>query len=315
MKLNTATFLPVVCLLCQTGAATPKTLPFDPVDSTRDRTVPLKIYLPEKEGASPVILFSHGLGGSRENNPYLGNHWAENGYACIFMQHPGSDEEVWKSAKFGQKFQALKDAAGLRQTLDRFADVPFVLDQLEKWVMEEGHPLQGKLDFSKTGLCGHSHGAVTTMGLAGQKFPSPKTFHDKRISAFLTMSPNPIKGLSPEKAYGHLRVPILCMTGTNDGSPIDPGLQPESRRKVYEAFPNGDKYQLVLDGAYHHAFGDSQRKLKSARKPNHHPAILKVSTKFWDAYLKGDTEAKALLQSNDVPKDSGLGDVDVWEWK
>ncbi len=32
---------------------------------------------------APVVLFSHGLGGSREGNPYLGHHWAAGGFfAC-----------------------------------------------------------------------------------------------------------------------------------------------------------------------------------------------------------------------------------------
>lgn len=65
-------------------------------DAKRARTIPLRVYLPESRKPAPVILFSHGLGGSRDNNPYLGNHWAKRGYAVVFVQHPGSDEGVWK---------------------------------------------------------------------------------------------------------------------------------------------------------------------------------------------------------------------------
>ena len=50
---------------------------YDWHDATRDRDVPVKIYFP-KDGAGPfpVVLFSHGLGGSREGYEYLGRHWA-----------------------------------------------------------------------------------------------------------------------------------------------------------------------------------------------------------------------------------------------
>jgi predicted dienelactone hydrolase len=56
----------------------------EPLDSDRNREVPVKIYLNSSTEPQPVVLFSHGLGGSRNASPYLGNHWAENGYiACL----------------------------------------------------------------------------------------------------------------------------------------------------------------------------------------------------------------------------------------
>ena len=75
------------------------------------RQVPLRIYLPEIDYPAPVILFSHGLGGSRENSKYLGNHWAGKGYVVVCMHHAGSDEEVMKDAPRLQKFAKLKAAA------------------------------------------------------------------------------------------------------------------------------------------------------------------------------------------------------------
>src|ERR1700712_4732620 len=54
-------------------------------DAARNRDVPVKIYYPKTDagkesGRSPVIIFSHGLGGSREGYSYLGEHWASCGY-------------------------------------------------------------------------------------------------------------------------------------------------------------------------------------------------------------------------------------------
>ena len=64
-------------------------------DRDRDRDIPLRIYLPAEDVAAPVVLFSHGLGGSREGSAFLGRHWAARGYAAVFLQHPGSDGDVW----------------------------------------------------------------------------------------------------------------------------------------------------------------------------------------------------------------------------
>lgn len=58
------------------------------------RVIPLLISLPEKKGYLPVILFSHGLGGSRTGCEYIRTYWTARGYATIFLQHPGSDESL-----------------------------------------------------------------------------------------------------------------------------------------------------------------------------------------------------------------------------
>jgi hypothetical protein len=67
-------------------------------DERRDRTIPVRVYLPAATTPAPVIVWSHGLGGSRDNSPYLGTHWSKRGYVCVFLQHPGSDEAVWRDA-------------------------------------------------------------------------------------------------------------------------------------------------------------------------------------------------------------------------
>ena len=55
------------------------------------RTVPLRVQVPPGKGPFPVVLFSHGLGGTNRGLEYLEQHWARRGYLTAFMQHPGSD--------------------------------------------------------------------------------------------------------------------------------------------------------------------------------------------------------------------------------
>jgi len=62
-------------------------------DAARSRDLPVKLYFPiEGAGPFPVIIFSHGVGGSREAFTYLGETWASHGYVAVFLQHPGTDE-------------------------------------------------------------------------------------------------------------------------------------------------------------------------------------------------------------------------------
>lgn len=296
-------------------ATSVRELRFEPVDAKRSRTVPVKIYLGASRTAQPVVLFSHGLGGSRENNAYLGKHWAAAGYVSVFMQHAGSDVEVLKSAKLGNKLAALKAAVGVSASRERFVDVPFVIDQLERWNKQDGHALKGKMNLGKIGMSGHSFGAVTTQAVAGQRFPLNQSFHDERIDAFLAMSPQPAKRQDPKQVFGRITKPFLSMTGTKDGSPIDPTLKPSARREVYEAFAAGDKYQLVLEDGEHSAFGDSRGLRTRGRNPKHHPAIQQISTHFWNAYLKNNADSKKWLQSKRAITTTGLSNGDVWEWK
>ncbi|QGJ68862.1 putative dienelactone hydrolase [Planctomycetales bacterium 10988] len=291
-----------------------KVLNLEPKDAKRDRIVPLRIYFTEKETPQPVVLFSHGLGGSRENNGYLGNYWAEGGFIAVFMQHAGSDSEVWKNVPLTQIMSAMKKAANYQSFQSRIGDVSFVIDQLEAWNREPGHPLYGKLDLEHLGMSGHSYGSVTTLSVTERRFPFNQSLAEPRIDAFIAFSPQPGQRLSPERAFGEVRQPILCMTGTEDGNVIDPRVTPELRREVYKALPPGDKYELCFDGGTHAAFSDAGRR-GVRRDPNHHPTIQKISLQFWKAYLQEDAEAKQWLQSKQPNDDCNLKPADVWQWK
>ncbi len=295
------------------GSITPQD--FTVTDDARHRDIPIRVYLPEGKAAAPVVLFSHGLGGSRENSPYLGQHWAARGYAVVFLQHAGSDDKVWKEKPVAERMDSLKGAASLTNLVDRVHDVPAVLDQLDRWNKAEGHALSGRLDLAHVGMCGHSFGAVTTQAVSGQNSPlTGQRYTDARIKAALAMSPSgPRRNVDPGTAFGSVKIPWMLMTGTLDASPIG-GETPESRLKVFPALPPGGKYELVLDGAEHSAFGDRPLPGETRKhNPNHHHAILALSTAFWDAYLRDDADAKKWLDGEDAK--SVLEKADRWQRK
>ena len=90
------------------------------IDTPRQREIPLRIYLPANQAPAPLLLFSHGLGGSRTGNPYLGEHWSARGYIVVVMQHHGSDEGVWRGMRPDRMLAAFKQAANLDNALLRF---------------------------------------------------------------------------------------------------------------------------------------------------------------------------------------------------
>ena len=278
-------------------AAAPAPLDLTVRDGDRGREIPVRVRLPLNRGPAPVILFSHGLGGSRAGGAFQAEHWAARGFACVNLQHPGSDEAVWKSVGRFWRMGALKRAASLENFLLRADDVPAALDRLAKWNVEPGHPLFGRLDLKHVGMSGHSFGARTTQAVAGQTAPGAgRRFTDRRIDAAVIFSPSSSDRGASAAAFGSVRVPWLLMTGTADGGEVV-ARTPESRLTVFPHLPATiDRYQLVLDGAEHSAFADAPLPGdRNPRNPNHRRAILALSTAFWDANLKGDRAAAAWL--------------------
>jgi predicted dienelactone hydrolase len=282
-------------------------------DEKRMREIPIRTYLPDGAQAVPIVLFSHGLGGSRSGSSYLGEHWAARGFVAVYLQHPGSDDSIWKDKPATERLTALRDAANLQNFLDRARDVHIVLDQLEKSNKDQESPLWNRLAFDHVGMSGHSFGAVTAQAVSGQAFLGQPRFTDRRVKAAVLMSPGPPRREEPAEAFGKVEIPWMLLTGTKDSAPIGE-IDFEARLKIFPALPVNNKYELVLHNAEHSAFtdrplpGDSER-----RNPNHHKAILAMTTAFWDAYLRGDARALEWLKGSSARK--VLEPDDRWQLK
>ena len=279
-----------------TRDALDQTLDLSITDTARKREIPVRIFLPPQTSPAPVVLFSHGLGGSREGSVYLGKHWAARGYIAVFLQHPGSDVSVWQSVPTADRMAALREAANAKTFIQRVQDVPAVLDHLTLWTGTQGHALAGRVDMDKVGMSGHSFGAVTTQAVSGQRDPRGRAlFTDNRIDAAIIMSPSAPRRGTAESAFGAVTLPWMLLTGTKDTAPIG-NADLASRLAVYPALPAGGKYELVLNDAEHSAFTDRALPGDSmARNPNHHRAIQALTTAFWDAWVIGDAAAQAWL--------------------
>ncbi len=295
-----------------------KTLDLTVRDEARDRAIPLRIYLPASTDPQPIVLFSHGLGGTCKNNAYLGQHWAGRGYVAVFLEHPGSNDAVWRDVPVAQRRAAMAKAASAANFMLRVKDVPAVLDALTRWHADPDHALHDRLDRTRVGMSGHSFGAVTTQAVSGQVMGRNLSFTDPRIVAAVALSPSSPQRGEPREAFGQVKIPWLLMTGTHDEALIG-HADVASRLAVYPALPPGDegrvnKYELVLHNGEHSAFSD--RALpgdRQQRNPNHHRAILALSTAFWDAHLRQDQSATAWL--NGQGPASVLEEKDRWQKK
>jgi dienelactone hydrolase len=275
---------------------------FDWIDVIRDRKVPVKIYSPQAgKGPLPVLLFSHGLGGSREGYEYLGRAWAGHGYISVHLQHAGSDSAVWQSGGMQGAMAALRRAAANpANATNRPMDVSFVLDRLEQ-LNRSDSGFKGRLDLTRVGLAGHSFGAFTTLGVAGQVFLGPSgerlCFADPRVKAAIAMS-SPLPAIRTpaalDRAFGKIRIPILHMTGTADASPIG-GTGAAERRLPFDHISGADQFLITLQGADHMVFAGRSASRTPERERVFEDRICECSLVFWEAFLKQDARAGAWL--------------------
>lgn len=328
-KLATSTFTFVLMLFAGASFAAPQVIDTEIKDSSRDRVIPVKVRVPDGAAKVPLVIFSHGLGGSVEGGKTWGEAWAASGYLVVHVQHPGSDTPALRESLTsgdGEPKQRMRNIATPDNLIGRVDDVRFVISEIERQQRNNTSSWMSRVDLSRIAMTGHSFGAHTTMALAGQRYPGPvKTLADSRIKAFIALSPN-ATGLPRTFAdrFGSMSAPFLSITGTQDADPFaaerNMKKMVEKRTAVFENQPAGDKYLLVLEGADHMVFnGNEQQSLRAARQAEPmsaaerkkiEDAVVQTSKKFLDAYLKDDAAAKAWLQ-----REAGNALVGMGEWR
>lgn len=269
-------------------------------DERRNRDVPVKVYAPKSaSGPFPVIVFSHGLGGTRDGYEYLGRHWASHGYVCVHLQHVGSDDAVWRGSTqpLADMRKAAREATNI---VNRPRDVRFALDQLPK-LNRDDPAFRGRLDLQRVGVAGHSFGAYTTLAVAGEVFLTPQgkevTFRDPRVKAAVIMSPSAPQGKADlDRSFGSITIPCLHLTGTNDDGVGITEVKAAERRIPYDHITKADQYLIVFKGGDHMLFAAPKRRTGGEKDAVLLGLIRMSTTAFWDAYLKGETGGKAWLE-------------------
>ncbi len=263
---------------------------------TAPRDVVLTVFAPARPGTYPVIIYSHGQGGSSGANGGSGTTaqaLADLGYIVILPNHLDSTGTYpsWLTSQF----PIGNPASGLH----RAADMQFALDMAQTLV--SGLPGY-TVDVSSPVVAGHSHGAFTAGLLVGLDSDRPgyetppagnpyglTSVADPRFKAAILLSPQ-----GEESTWANLTgtswddivVPLLTITGTEDTELG--GLTDWNGR--LDAFRNGDaadSYALVYRGAAHNDIGGN------TEIPGLTASIAGFIDRFVDGHLRGDGAARA----------------------
>ena len=294
-------------------------------DAARQRALPVKVRWPVSgldaatpAASVPVVIFSHGLGGSRESGEVWGQAWAAAGFVVVHLQHPGSDIDAVRAVASSFRDQAaLRTLAGPAQLLARLGDVSFALDEIAR-LQATGEGRWAMVRPTQVGMSGHSFGAHTTLGMAGQRYPGFDGIAEPRLASFIALSPTLPWG-DAHRAFERMTRPVLSITGTRDDDVVGLGATPDRRIGVFAALPPVDKAHLVLKDADHMTFGgQGSRPTRIAPRaaitrevqPAQQALVAAITTDWWRATLLQDAAAQARLQSP-----VGLLAGDVWECK
>jgi predicted dienelactone hydrolase len=207
----------------------------------------------------PLLVYSHGLGGSLASGGVWTEAWSALGFLCVHVLHAATSQALFDPASADQTHRRVTAALAHDHTAARCAEVTAVLDHL----LAPGHELAGRIDASLVVVAGHSYGALTAMALAGRRLPQPPSgpLADPRIHAAIVLSPG-VNPVSRGESMAAVRMPVLCVTGSLDEQ-VEIGVAPRRvragvplahRLAVYRGLPPARRMLLFVEGADHMTF-------------------------------------------------------------
>lgn len=216
---------------------------------------PVRVY-GDGGGCRPVMIVSHGFGGSQRGLYSLAEASAAAGYRVFVMAHLESGRAHLRAAlRSKDRRRAIIAAAGSAEShRARFAD----LDAAWRHATHSCRP-----PFAV--FAGHSMGAQTVMMEAGA-LARIGALGRNRFDAYIALSPQGVGARFARGAWRQVRKPVLMVTGTRDGG-VDGSFQ--SRLSAFEGLPPGQKRLAIIDTANHRNIGG-----RGANPAARLPAIL-----------------------------------------
>ena len=240
----------------------------------------------------PLIIFSHGLGGMKNQNSIQVEKLVSQGYIVIAPDHSYdanitifNDGEVapFKSSEYDPKIKyTIEDFYSYRipQIKTRSADLSFIINTIEKFQSLVDRTVWHMIDLNKIGVFGHSFGGGTSL---------LTSYNDNRIDAAIALDgwiepiPNDVVNLGIKK-------PFLYIGRTEWEDTLN---YYKLNKLIENSSSNGEK--IFLDGTEHFDYTDTpyfHKVTKSINVSGSMPTDVIVDTlnyhliTFFNKYLK-----------------------------
>jgi dienelactone hydrolase len=220
------------------------------------------------QGPYPLIVFAHGLGSDPLNYEKLLRYWAAAGFVVAAPQFPLTSDHTPGGPDAGD-------------VVNQPGDMSFVISSVVNASARTDDTLSGLVDPREIGAAGHSNGAITTLGLVANT-----CCQDLRVKAAVVMAGDEVP--FPLGTYDTANAPpLLLVHGTADE------LLPYSLAIGMFNAARGPKGLLTIDGGGHESAAGLSASSSSS--------VLRTTTDFFDAYLRGDRAALTRISGDGQP--------------
>jgi pimeloyl-ACP methyl ester carboxylesterase len=268
-----------------------KPLAYGSERSTNRGTVAVDAAPAGEDKRLPLLLYSHGFGGSAIGYTYLAEPLARRGWIVAAPDHTDAvnASRIRTGRNPSDARRLSREARKLVQSgtdfdFDKYAyrleDVRAVLDHVL-----EMEAFSGPIDRQKIAIGGHSFGGYTAVGVCG----ALEKYHDDRFRAIILHSPG--IWMYSEQQFSRIDLPVLYMLGEKETSRRRIGRTKLAwAERVLRAIQAPGYYAEVKDGT-HFSFNTRQRDGLFSRwlsgSPEEFKTVRQYSFDFLDHHLLG----------------------------
>ncbi|MGQ3541757.1 alpha/beta hydrolase family protein [Bacillus cereus] len=244
----------------------------------------MDLQLSDSENHYPILLFSHGFNGFRNQNTFQVEELASQGYIVLSIDHTfDAAATVFPGGRtaYVQPINLTDEGDSHIKLWEE--DVSFVLNQIEKLnENDETGFFTGRLDTSRIGMFGHSYGGATAAQILAK---------DSRVKAAINMDGTLYGEILPESGIGK---PFLLM---NAEEPDE--ADPFEVRERYGRGLAGGGMSMVIPHTDHTSFTDLHLFSPLLQSPGENPKevhriINELSLAFFDQYVKQKDDGSTL---------------------
>lgn len=271
---------------------------------TRGNVAPdAKLYA--EPGPYPLLVFSHGYGGSGLSAVFLNEPLASRGWIVAAPDHHDRHSAVRIRTGRNENLDRrdfLRHAGEIsRSGPDDRAPYLYRLEELKLVLgrMLASKPFGQSIDKNRIAVGGHSFGGFTALGLCG----TIPEWRDDRIKAVLLFSTGAGGYLFTDKELAAVKMPSIYFLGEREKDQLRASAtMAELADKVYRNL-SPPKYFLEIRGASHFSFNngfvDNPRARLLSGADAHFDLIRRYSIAFLETYVAGRNDAAPLLQRRD----------------
>jgi predicted dienelactone hydrolase len=307
-------------------------------DAARNKDLELRVRVPKIDEAKgqkapeagwPLLVFSHGAGGSRDAFGGLQDLLASHGYVCIAPTHSDSIALRRRSGEGGASELLTPEGRGkLRSEVklaERVADCVLIVDKAAdiSALAQKGGGHAFAVDRDRVAIAGHSAGAYTAQLCAGVKIRGVAvgktgtgfvSIGDPRLKAAVIISGQGTASRAlGEDSWSDLKIPIIVFTGSLDNSPPQMGDEtPRTRQHPYVKSRGTAKggppaYLMFIEGATHSSYSGKRTSSLLGEKPATDAGEVENATNaavltFLDAHVLGDAKALEVLSGDSLAR-------------